>query len=179
MVVAVRPREGRITPILLGIFAASAIGSALPRPVLAQQADAYPRQTIRFVIGFAAGGGNDIVTLADKLALPHGARLSAHQPMIDLITHWPSLRAQVAALAAGASASATDEPRTRIDARHVARAFCMDVPFMDRPNEAENLITALHVRLRREIGVAPLYLLPPHLSRPPRIYPQKACRLGA
>lgn len=51
--------------------------------------------------------GNDIVTLADKLALPHGARLSAHQPMIDLITHWPSLRAQVAALAAGAPADLT------------------------------------------------------------------------
>lgn len=48
--------------------------------------------------------GNELVTLADKLTLPHGAQLSAHQPMIDLITHWPAVRAQVAALAAGAPA---------------------------------------------------------------------------
>lgn len=48
--------------------------------------------------------GKELVTLSDKLSLPDGGPLSAHQPMIDLIAHWAALRTQVAALAAGAPA---------------------------------------------------------------------------
>ncbi len=47
--------------------------------------------------------GKDIVTLSGKLTLPNGEPMSAHQPMIDLITHWPALRAQVAALVTGSA----------------------------------------------------------------------------
>jgi len=50
---------------------------------------------------------NELVNLSDKLTLPQGGPLSAHQPMIDLITHWAALRPQVAALAAGAPADLT------------------------------------------------------------------------
>ena len=55
--------------------------------------------------------GNDLITLADKLVGGDGLdaplRLSAHQPMIDLITHWAAWRPQVAALLADAQADFT------------------------------------------------------------------------
>jgi 2-keto-4-pentenoate hydratase/2-oxohepta-3-ene-1,7-dioic acid hydratase in catechol pathway len=81
--------------------------------------------------------GKELITLSDKLTLPDGGPLSAHQPMIDLITHWAALRTQVAALAAGAGADLSlDDVRLLAPIPRPGKALAIGLNYLEHVNES-------------------------------------------
>lgn len=98
-------------------FLALAAGAAARPGAASAQTDDYPTRTVRFVIGFGAGGGTDTARIvAQKLARPDGARRHADADRQEARSRVPADRR------VQRFQGATEEPLGHAYRRHRRRA---------------------------------------------------------
>jgi 2-keto-4-pentenoate hydratase/2-oxohepta-3-ene-1,7-dioic acid hydratase in catechol pathway len=85
-------------------------------------------------VGLVHGSG--IVNLSRALALDPATALSAHQPMIDLITRWPVLQGRVAALAEAPADAQLEHVHLLAPVPRPGKVLAIGLNYVDHVNEA-------------------------------------------
>ena len=85
-------------------------------------------------VGLVHGSG--IVNLSRALAADPATALSAHQPMIDLITRWPALQGRVAALAEAPADAQLEQVHLLAPVPRPGKVLAIGLNYVDHVNEA-------------------------------------------